>query len=66
MSVLVSLKFHIQAQELTHPLASLSGSGSLLMGEEGTQVGSSCLYHTCVSLFSLLMMRKVGGKFFVS
>ena len=38
MSVLASLKFHTQAQELTHPLASLPGSGSLLMGEEGTQV----------------------------
>ena len=38
MSVLVSLKFHTQAQHLTHPLASLPGSGSLLMVEEGTQV----------------------------
>ena len=27
MSALVSLKFHTQAQHLTHPLASLPGSG---------------------------------------
>lgn len=38
MSVLMSLKFHTQAQQLTHPLASLPGSESLLMGEEGTRM----------------------------
>ena len=61
MSVLVSLEFHTQAQHLTHPLASLPGSG-----RDTGDPGSTCLYHTSVSLFSLLKMRKVWGKVFVS
>ena len=65
MSVLMSLKFHTQAQQLTHPLASLPASGSLLMGEEGTRM--TWVAHAFIaSLCPFLVFswwEKLGEKF---
>ena len=58
MSALVSLKFHTQAQHLTHPLASLPGSGR----DTGDRVAHAFITPLCPFLvFS--RWEKFGEKF---